>query len=250
MRLWRPIWVESLLEVWEVLLEISDCCFTSKFNFEMEENELIVIVGPNGSGKTTFLRIILGTERIPCKILLNGENIYSLKPHERIKRGIVMAPSGSSNFPYLTVKENINLGLSLSNLNKKDKEKMLEEIYSIFPFLKDRRSQVARTLSGGEQRMLSIARALATNPKILLLDEPSFGLSPKMVDAVYDSILRIKKMGTSIIIAEQSVSPLFDYGENIDKVYFISERTFTFRGNVAELREFQDIGGVYFGLNK
>jgi len=207
-----------------------------------------MIIGPNGAGKTTFLKMISGgIKPALCKVILDGEDVSQLPTSEVIKKGVVLVPSGKANFPELTVEENLRLGLYVGKKGVSRKE-ILSEIYDLFPVLKERRTQVAGTLSGGEQKMLAIARGLAATPKILLLDEPSFGLAPKVVESIYNSFRKIKETGTSIIISEQGISTALDFREIIDQVYFIINHEFTFRGKIDELESMEDVRRVYFGV--
>jgi len=229
------------------LLKVTDCSFTSKYEFEIEGG-LSMIIGPNGAGKTTFLKTISGGVKPPlCKVILDGENISPLPTSEIIKKGVVLVPSGKANFPELTVEENLRLGLYVGR-GKLSRNEILKEIYELFPVLEERKNQIAGTLSGGEQKMLAIGRGLAAKPRILLLDEPSFGLAPKVVESIYDSFKKIKEAGTSIIISEQGISAALDFREIIDQVYFIINYEFTFKGKIDELESMDDIGRVYFGV--
>ncbi|MEM0474530.1 MAG: ABC transporter ATP-binding protein, partial [Zestosphaera sp.] len=146
----------------------------------VNKNEIVAVLGPNGAGKTTLLKSIIGLLKIwGGSIKLLNEEISRLPIHERVKRGIALVPEGRKLFPNMTVEENLIMGAYLYNI-KRDKEiqNIIEIVYSLFPILKERRTQKAGTLSGGQQQMLAIGRALMTNPKILLLDEPTLGLSP------------------------------------------------------------------------
>lgn len=228
------------------MLKVSNCSFTSKFEFEVESG-VSMIIGPNGAGKTTFLNVISGVIKPPlCKVLLDGEEISQLPTNEIVKKGVVLVPSGRANFPELTVEENLRLGLYVGR-TRGSREKVLGEIYDLFPVLKERKNQVAATLSGGEQKMLAIARGLAASPKILLLDEPSFGLGPKVVESIYDSFRKIRET-TAIIISEQGISTAIDFREIIDQVYFIINHEFTFKGKIEQLESIDDVRRVYFGI--
>ena len=229
------------------MLKVTGCSFTTNFEFETEGG-ISMIIGPNGAGKTTFLKTISGGIKPPlCKVILDGEDISQLPTSEIIKKGIVLVPSGKANFPELTVEENLRLGLYVGKAEASRKE-IFESIYSLFPVLRERKNQIAGTLSGGEQKMLAIARGLAARPKILLLDEPSFGLAPKVVESIYESFKKIRDAGTSIIISEQGISAALDFKEIIDQVYFIINHEFTFRGRIDELESIEDVRRVYFGL--
>jgi len=228
------------------LLKVTNCSFTANFEFEIEGG-ISMIIGPNGAGKTTFLKTISGRIKPPlCKVILDGEDISHLPTSEIIRKGIVLVPSGKANFPDLTVEENLRLGMYVGKV--KTKKEIFEGIYSLFPVLKERKNQIAGTLSGGEQKMLAIARGLAANPKILLLDEPSFGLAPKVIESIYESFKKIKDEGTSIIISEQGISVALDFKDIIDQVYFIINHKFTFKGRIDELEKIEDVRRVYFGV--
>ena len=228
------------------MLKVTGCSFTANFEFEIEGG-ISMIIGPNGAGKTTFLKTISGRIKPPlCKIILDGEDISHLPTSEIIRKGIVLVPSGKANFPELTVEENLRLGMYVGKI--KAKKEIFEDIYSLFPVLKERRKQIAGTLSGGEQKMLAIARGLAANPKILLLDEPSFGLAPKVIESIYESFKKIKDEGTSIIISEQGISVALGFKDIIDQVYFIIDHKFTFKGRIDELEKIEDVRRVYFGV--
>lgn len=228
------------------MLKVTNCSFTANFEFEIEGG-ISMIIGPNGAGKTTFLKTISGRIKPPlCKVILDGEDISHLPTSEIIRKGIVLVPSGKANFPDLTVEENLRLGMYVGKV--KTKKEIFEGIYSLFPVLKERRNQIAGTLSGGEQKMLAIARGLAANPKILLLDEPSFGLAPKVIESIYESFKKIKDEGTSIIISEQGISVALDFKDIIDQVYFIINHKFTFKGRIDELEKIEDVRRVYFGV--
>lgn len=237
----------------ERLLEVKSCSYTEKYNFTVEDGSLVVIVGPNGSGKTTFLKNISGALRPAlCEVYLDGTRIAELDTQEVVRRGIVLVPEGKANFPQLTVMENITLGFYTAGIPKKERPVILGAIFKIFPVLRERGNQLAGSLSGGEQRMLAIARGLASNPKVLLLDEPSLGLAPKAIDKIYSSIIRIKGEGKSIIIAEQGISTVLAYKEYIDKVYFLLNHKFVFCGSSEELEdiEIEEVRRVYFGVQE
>jgi ABC-type branched-chain amino acid transport systems, ATPase component len=231
----------------KVILKVSNCKYTQKIDFVVGKNEVTMIVGPNGSGKTTFLKLVAGIIGMPCSILFYDEEISNLEVSKRVKKGIIYVPSERSIFPELTVKENLRIGLSFIK-NKIRKEENLKLIYSIFPNLKERENQVAGTLSGGERKMLSIAMGLSFSPKLILFDEPTFGLSPKLISSVYNSIGKLKEHGISIVIAEQSVSPIFEYGGMIDRIYLINEHKFTFSGSLDDIKNIEDIKKLYFGI--
>ncbi|MEM0244721.1 MAG: ABC transporter ATP-binding protein [Zestosphaera sp.] len=174
----------------------------------VNKNEIVAVLGPNGAGKTTLLKSIIGLLKIwGGSIKLLNEEISRLPIHERVKRGIALVPEGRKLFPNMTVEENLIMGAYLYNI-KRDKEiqNIIEIVYSLFPILKERRTQKAGTLSGGQQQMLAIGRALMTNPKILLLDEPTLGLSPKLANEVLETVIKLRKeLGISVLLVEEKV---------------------------------------------
>lgn len=173
------------------------------FSIEVNRGELVAVIGSNGVGKSTLLRTISGILK-PQKgtILFKGKEIQGLEPHEIVKRGIAHVPEGRQIFPNLSVLENLMVGATMAN--KENIPETLEYIFSLFPRLKDRRQQAGGTLSGGEQQMLAIGRGLMINPDLLLLDEPSMGLAPILVDSVFELIEQIHRKGITILLVEQN----------------------------------------------
>ncbi|MEM1603717.1 MAG: ABC transporter ATP-binding protein [Zestosphaera sp.] len=174
----------------------------------VNKNEIVAVLGPNGAGKTTLLKSIIGLLKIwGGSIKLLNEEISRLPIHERVKRGIALVPEGRKLFPNMTVEENLIMGAYLYNIKRnKEIQNIIEIVYSLFPILKERRTQKAGTLSGGQQQMLAIGRALMTNPKILLLDEPTLGLSPKLANEVLETVIKLRKeLGISVLLVEEKV---------------------------------------------
>lgn len=190
-------------------------------DLDVGEGSLTLVVGPNGAGKTTLLNTIVGILR-PWrgKIELDGEDVTWLPVHRRVEAGLAIAPEGRQLFPDLAVWENLLLG-AYSRRARERLAESLELVYALFPVLKERRSQKASTLSGGEQQMLSIARALMTRPRILLVDEPSAGLAPKLAQGVVDALARLRaEAGISILLVEQNVRVAV---ERADRIYRMSQ---------------------------
>jgi len=170
----------------------------------VEQGEIVTLIGANGAGKTTTLRTITGLVKPrQGQVLLEGEDLTKFKPHEIVYKGVSMVPEGRGIFARLTVAENLDLGAYIRN-DKNGIKEDLERVYELFPRLKERRNQVAGTLSGGEQQMLAIGRALMARPRLLLLDEPSMGLAPVLVELIFDTIVDINKQGTTILLVEQN----------------------------------------------
>jgi len=196
---------EALLAMDDVRASYGD--FQALFNITLHvnEGEIVTLVGANGAGKTTTLRVISGLLH-PMKgtVRFDGQDISRTPPHRIVELGISHVPEGRQLFPYMTVEENLALGSYIGRARPKLKESM-EEQFAFFPHLKERRRQLAGTLSGGEQQMVAIARGLMNHPKLLLLDEPSLGLAPKIVEEVFSKVQEIGKRGVTVLIVEQNV---------------------------------------------
>lgn len=172
-----------------------------KLNIEVRQGEVVALIGANGAGKTTILRTISGLLRaVSGSISYQGKLITNEKPHKIVAAGISHVPERRGIFANLTVFENLQMGAFTRTLKKED----LEEVYVLFPRIKERLKQIAGTLSGGEQQMLAISRALLSKPKIMLLDEPSLGLAPQIVKAIFDTIKKINASGTTVLLVEQN----------------------------------------------
>jgi len=181
--------------------------FQALFNISLQVSagEIVTLVGANGAGKTTTLRVISGLVRSKQgKVQFSGQDISRSAPHEIVELGISHVPEARQLFPHMSVEENLALGAYIRRRRPQLKKEM-EEKFEFFPRLKERRKQLAGTLSGGEQQMVAIARGLMTGPKLLLLDEPSLGLAPKIVEEVFENIRRIVKTGVTVLIVEQNV---------------------------------------------
>ena len=173
-------------------------------SMEVEEGSIVTIIGANGAGKTTTLMTISGINHpVKGKILFQGQEIHELSPDKIVKMGISQVPEGRRIFPRLTVLENLQMGAFIRK-DKKDIEKDMEEVFCLFPVLKERLGQLGGTLSGGEQQMLALARALMARPRLLLMDEPSLGLAPMMAEKIFKVLSEINKKGTTILLVEQN----------------------------------------------
>ena len=194
----------AMLEVNDLHVSYGAIKAVQGVSFKMEKGEIVALIGSNGAGKSTILRTISGLERAKSgSIMFEGTELTKLKAHKIVEQGIAHVPEGRRVFPRLTVTENLKMGANLV----KDKAKISEElgkVFEIFPRLKEREKQQAGTLSGGEQQMLALGRALMTNGKLLMLDEPSMGLAPIIVEEIFEIIKKINSMGTSILLIEQN----------------------------------------------
>jgi branched-chain amino acid transport system ATP-binding protein len=193
-----------LLEITDLRVRYGGAEVLNGISLNVEEGEIVTIIGSNGAGKTTTLRTISGLKRpVTGEILFQGKRIHGTSAQDIVKMGIGHVPQGRNLFPYMGVLENIRLGAYLQN-DKNQIKQSLERIFQTFPVLKARKSQQAGTLSGGEQQMLAIARALMGNPTLLLLDEPSIGLAPIVVREIGKIAVEINQRGTSILLVEQN----------------------------------------------
>jgi branched-chain amino acid transport system ATP-binding protein len=173
-------------------------------SIELEKGEIVTLIGANGAGKTTTLRTIAGLLRPrEGSVVFEGEDLTAVKPHHIVSRGISMVPEGRGIFARLTVTENLEMG-AFSRSDKKEMAESTERVYRLFPRLKERRNQVGGTLSGGEQQMLATGRALMARPRLVLMDEPSMGLAPVLVELIFDTIQEINREGVSILLVEQN----------------------------------------------
>ena len=216
-----------------------------EINLKIEKGALDAVIGPNGAGKSTLLRVISGLEEPDRgKIVFLGERIDEMKPHKIAKRGIAHCPERRRLFYDMTVMENLDL-CSYTLKDKKLFRELLDFIFKIFPRLEERKKQRAGTLSGGEQQMLAVGRALMANPKLLLLDEPSLGLAPKVKDKIFAAIQKIKQEGTTTLLVEQDATLAMSVGENL---HVLEEGKIEMRGTKEQLEKEPRIKKVYLGI--
>jgi branched-chain amino acid transport system ATP-binding protein len=195
-----------LLEVKNLEVSYGDIQVLWDVSLQVEEGTIVALVGANGAGKTTLLKTISGLLRIKKgEILFSGESLHNLKPQEIVDRGVIHVPEGRRLFASLTVIENLKLGAYIPRTRPLFAES-LERVYSLFPVLKDRKNQKAGTLSGGEQQMLAIGRAVMARPKLIMLDEPSLGLSPILVKTIFGLLSTLNEQKTTILLVEQNVN--------------------------------------------
>ena len=214
-------------------------------SFQIKEKEIVSIIGPNGAGKTTLVKTIMGL--LPAKtgsIRFQGEIIQKLPSYEIVKKGLVMIPEGREIFPRMTVEENLLLG-AYTVTDKSAVQASKEKVYQIFPVLKKKEKAQAQTLSGGEQQMLVICRSLMSNPKLLILDEPSLGLAPIIVEKVLDTVEKINEDGVTILLVEQNIRDSLGIA---DRGYVLEEGKIILEGESRELLSNSHIKEVYLGL--
>lgn len=194
-----------MLSVENIVSGYGDIKIVRGISFNVAEGAIATIVGANGAGKTTTLRTMAGINRTQQgRILFDGEPIHDLPSHKRVERGVVLVPEGRRLFPSLTVMENLEMG-AIQPRAKAKRRQTLEEVFDIFPKLRERAGQRAGTLSGGEQQMVAIARGLMALPRVLMLDEPSLGLAPIIVETIFQVVQRINASGVTVLMVEQNV---------------------------------------------
>jgi branched-chain amino acid transport system ATP-binding protein len=217
----------------------------SKVDLEVGTGQLVALVGGNGNGKSTTLRAIAGLNAADAgQIRFEGREVQQVPAHRRVGMGLSLVPEGRRLFARLTVERNLELG-AYTRSDAREIAESLEHIYATFPILKERRHQLAGTMSGGEQQMLAIGRGMMAKPKLLLLDEPSWGIAPKFVTKVLDTIRLINQQGVSVLLVEQSLHKalaIADYG------YVIQTGRIVMEGTGAELLNNDDIKKAYLGM--
>ena len=213
-------------------------------SLKVEKGEIVTLIGANGAGKTTTLRAICGLVKAQeGTVVLDEENLDRYKAHQIVSKGVAMVPEGRGIFARLTVSENLDLG-AYSLPERKDRGTDLEKVFTIFPRLKEREKQVAGTLSGGEQQMLAIGRALMAHPRLLLLDEPSMGLAPILVESIFDTIRDINRQGTTILLVEQNAQMALAIA---DRAYVLETGKIVMQGKGEDLLEDPSVIKAYLG---
>lgn len=234
-----------MLKVDNVSASYGDTLVLSDVSLEVGECDRVAIIGSNGAGKSTILKTISGLLRPRSgTIVFNGQRIDNLPPYQVVKTGIVIVPEGRKIFPLMTVLENLELAGNMSEA-KKYKEESFAQCYRIFPILREREKQLAGTLSGGEMQMLAIARSLMLRPKLLILDEPSSGLAPQIVEAVFEGVNKICKEDVSILIAEQNVFQALNF---TNRAYVLENSKIIMEGKSSSLLGNKKIKTAYLGL--
>ncbi|HLT99409.1 MAG TPA: ABC transporter ATP-binding protein [Burkholderiaceae bacterium] len=212
--------------------------------FEVPEGKIVTLIGANGAGKTTTLRTISGQVRATAgSIEFEGQDLCKLKPHEIVERGVTMIPEGRQLFPFLSVRDNLLMG-AYKHSARPEAERRLEHVLEIFPRVKERLTQFAGSLSGGEQQMVAIARGMMAGPRLLMFDEPSLGLSPLLVEQMFDVVRTVAREGITVLLVEQNVYhtlKLADYG------YVLENGRIVLSGSGAELLDNPHVRKAYLG---
>lgn len=235
----------AMLEVDDIHAYYGNIHALKGISLVVEEGEIVTLIGANGAGKTTTLRAISGL--LPPrsgKIKLEGEDLSQYKAHEIVYKKVAMVPEGRGIFARLTVSENLDMG-AFSRSDKDGIQQDLERVFKLFPRLKERRNQVAGTLSGGEQQMLATGRALMTRPKLLLMDEPSMGLAPFLVENIFETIEAINKEGTTILLVEQNATMALGVA---GRGYVLQTGEIVLHDTAKNLQQNEMVQKVYLGI--
>jgi branched-chain amino acid transport system ATP-binding protein len=233
-----------LLEVQKLWVSYGKALILEDVNLGVQNQELVAVIGPNGAGKTTLLRAISKLTKPSGAIFFEGKRIDPLSPVAIVKLGIIHCPEGRQLFPELSVLENLELGAYLRK-SRGDIEGDLEKIFSLFPILKERTNQMAGTLSGGQQQMLAIGRSLMSRPKLLMLDEPSMGLSIAVKRVIAETVRNIRESGVTILLIEQDAGLAFQMA---DRVYALEHGKIALEGFPENLMKDPHVKEIYLGL--
>jgi branched-chain amino acid transport system ATP-binding protein len=241
------IWelLKMLLKVKDLNVSYGKIRAIKGISLEVNAGEVVTLIGANGAGKTTLLKTISGIlSPASGEITYDGKPLESIKPFQRVNEGICQAPEGRGIFPGMTVLENLEMGKFGRTPSKEESQEDLEKIFGLFPRLKERVSQMGGTLSGGEQQMLAIGRALMSRPRLLLLDEPSMGLAPKFIAQIFEIIGEIKKQGVTILLVEQNAAKALAIA---DRAYVLSTGNIATEGTGKQLLNDPAVRAAYLG---
>ena len=234
----------ALLEVRNIEVYYGVINALKGISFEVNEGEIVTLIGANGAGKTTTMQSIMGFIHPKSgEILYNGESIVGMPTNKIMRRGLTQVPEGRRIFSELNVYENLMMGAYTSS-DRAQVKRDLEEIYTLFPRLEERKGQMAGMLSGGEQQMLAMGRALMSHPRLLMLDEPSMGLAPILVSQVFDMIKRLNETGTTILLVEQNAEKALSIA---DRAYVMENGSIVLSGTGAELAASEQVRKAYLG---
>jgi branched-chain amino acid transport system ATP-binding protein len=238
--------VTKLLEVTELIVGYGEAIALDAISFDIEAGEFVTFIGPNGAGKTTLLNSLMGVlSQKSGTVSFKGEDLAALRPEARVARGMVIVPERRELFPQLSVEDHLRLGAFVRRREARAKLNAdLERIYVLLPKLKERRHQLAGTLSGGEQQMVAVGRALMADPKLLLLDEPSTGLAPRIIEEIFEAIARLKAGGMTAIIVEQNAHLALSVA---DRGFVLEVGNVVASGIAGELRQDPRVFAAYLG---
>ena len=234
-----------LLEMKDAVLNYGKIEALHGISVQVNEGEVVSLIGANGAGKTSTMRALSGVRGLSAgSVVFNGEDVTKLRADQRLRKGLVLCPEGRGIFPGMTVTENLNMGA----YTRKDKAAIDEDydrVFGLFPRLLERKKQVAGTMSGGEQQMLAIGRALMSRPKLLMLDEPSMGLAPMLIQQIFDIITEISQQGTTILVVEQNAKQALTRS---DRAYVLETGRIVKSGTGADLLDDPSVREAYLGV--
>mgnify|MGYP004640090947 FL=1 len=236
---------KNILEIHDLKVSYGGIEAVKGVTLTVPEGKIVTLIGANGAGKSTILKTVSGIVRPKTgRILYNGEDITGRSPDKIVKAGVVLVPEGRHVFPNLTVKENLKIG---AYLRRDDLSADFATVYGLFPRLKEREWQLAGTLSGGEQQMLAVGRALMSKPKLIMMDEPSLGLAPLIVQSIFGIIREINRRGITVLLNEQNANMAL---QTADKAYVLETGRLTMEGTGAELLADESVKEAYLGKSK
>lgn len=236
--------MSPLLELNDVVTGYGESEIVHGVSLAIESEDIVCIVGPNGAGKSTVLKCIAGLiHPWEGQVIYREQDVSALEPDEKLKRGIAYVPQGRSVFPDMTVLENLKMG-AYTNFEQAYIEDKLDDVFSLFGELEKLKGTKAKSLSGGQQQMVELGRALMMEPQLMLVDEPSLGLAPRLVDSVLENLSRLRRNGLSVVIVEQNVKGALDLA---DRGYVLADGRVVFDGDTDEIRSDEDIGRLYLG---
>ena len=234
-----------LLEMKDAVLNYGKIQALHGISVTVNEGEVVSLIGANGAGKTSTMRALSGVRGLAAgSIVFNGEDVTKLRADQRLRKGLVLCPEGRGIFPGMTVTENLNMG-AYTRKDKTAMEEDYERVFGLFPRLLERKKQVAGTMSGGEQQMLAIGRSLMSRPKLLMLDEPSMGLAPMLIQQIFGIITEISQQGTTILVVEQNAKQALSRS---DRAYVLETGNIVKSGTGAELLDDPSVREAYLGV--
>jgi branched-chain amino acid transport system ATP-binding protein len=235
----------ALLEIREMSVHYGRIQAIETLSIDVEEGQIVSLIGANGAGKTTTMRALAGLLDVSHgSIVFDGEDITRMRGHRRVQRGISLAPEGRGIFPSMTVRENLDMG-AYGRKDRDEVKKDLDRVFDLFPRMAERIGQKGGTMSGGEQQMLAIGRALMSRPRVLLLDEPSMGLAPQFIRQVFKIIRQVNEQGTTVLLVEQNANQALALA---DRAYVLETGVITHRGTGNEMLSNPAIKEAYLGV--